>query len=36
LVGSAKHLPAGQALRKPAPLFKKLDEGVVEEEYARL
>jgi methionyl-tRNA synthetase len=29
-------LPAGQALRKPAPLFKKLDEGVVEEEYARL
>ncbi len=29
-------LPAGQALRKPAPLFKKLDEGVIEEEYARL
>ncbi|HHN93508.1 MAG TPA: hypothetical protein ENK17_01955 [Anaerolineae bacterium] len=29
-------LPPGQALRKPAPLFKKLDESVVEEEYARL
>jgi methionyl-tRNA synthetase len=29
-------LPAGQALREPVPLFKKLDEGVVEEEYARL
>ena len=29
-------LPAGQALRQPAPLFKKLDEGVIEEEYARL
>jgi len=27
-------LPAGQALQEPAPLFKKLDEGVVEEEYA--
>ena len=26
----------GQALRPPAPLFKKLDESVVEEEYARL
>ena len=26
----------GQALRKPAPLFKKLDESVVEEEYVRL
>ena len=26
----------GQALREPAPLFWKLDEGVVEEEYARL
>jgi hypothetical protein len=23
-------------LRPPAPLFKKLDESVVEEEYARL
>jgi methionyl-tRNA synthetase len=29
-------LPPGQALRKPAPLFKKLDESVVEEEYTRL
>jgi methionyl-tRNA synthetase len=28
-------LPAGQTLRPPAPLFKKLDESVVEE-YARL
>ena len=29
-------LPPGQALRQPAPLFKKLDESVVEEEHARL
>jgi methionyl-tRNA synthetase len=29
-------LPAGQALRKPAPLFKKLDKSVIQEEYARL
>jgi methionyl-tRNA synthetase len=29
-------LPAGQALREPVPLFKKLDEVVIEEEYARL
>jgi len=29
-------LPAGQALRQPAPLFKKLDESVIEEEYTRL
>jgi hypothetical protein len=29
-------LPAGQALRQPSPLFKKLDESVVEEDYARL
>jgi len=29
-------LPAGQALRKPRPLFKKLDESIVEEELARL
>jgi methionyl-tRNA synthetase len=28
-------LPARQSLRQPAPLFKKLDESVVEEEYAR-
>jgi methionyl-tRNA synthetase len=29
-------LPAGQALREPKPLFKKLDEKVVDEELARL
>jgi methionyl-tRNA synthetase len=29
-------LPPGLALRAPAPLFKKLDESVIEEEYARL
>ena len=29
-------LQAGQALRKPGPLFKKLDESVIDEEYARL
>jgi methionyl-tRNA synthetase len=29
-------LPPGQALREPAPLFKKLDESVIEKEYARL
>jgi methionyl-tRNA synthetase len=29
-------LPPGQALRPPAPLFKKLDESVIEEEHARL
>jgi methionyl-tRNA synthetase len=29
-------LPPGQALREPASLFKKLDESVIEEEYARL
>ena len=29
-------LPPGQALRQPAPLFKKLDESVIEEEYAQL
>ena len=28
--------PWYQALRQPAPLFKKLDESIVEEEYARL
>jgi hypothetical protein len=26
----------GQALRQPAPLFRKLDESVIEEEHARL
>jgi methionyl-tRNA synthetase len=29
-------LPVGQKLQTPAPLFKKLDESVVEEELARL
>ena len=29
-------LPVGQVLRKPRPLFKKLDESMVEEELARL
>jgi len=29
-------LPAGQALRKPKPLFAKLEERIVEEERARL
>jgi methionyl-tRNA synthetase len=29
-------LPAGQALQKPQPLFKKLDESIVEEELARM
>ena len=29
-------LPSGQPLRQPAPLFRKLDESVIEEEYARL
>jgi methionyl-tRNA synthetase len=29
-------LPAGQALNEPKPLFKKLDESIVEEELARL
>ena len=30
------NLPVGQTLREPKPLFKKLDEKVVEEELARL
>jgi methionyl-tRNA synthetase len=29
-------LPAGQALAKPKPLYKKLDEDIVEQELARL
>lgn len=29
-------LPPGQVLRQPAPLFKKLDESLIDEEYARL
>ena len=31
-----RQLPAGQALRQPASLFKKLDESLIDEEYARL
>jgi methionyl-tRNA synthetase len=31
-----RQLPAGQALRQPAPLFKKLDESLIDEEYAQL
>jgi methionyl-tRNA synthetase len=34
--GVRSELPPGQSLREPAPLFKKLDESVIEEEYARL
>ena len=30
------HLPEGRVLRKLAPLFKKLDESLIDEEYARL
>jgi methionyl-tRNA synthetase len=33
---AARALPPGQALCKPAPLFKKLDESLIDEEYARL
>jgi len=29
-------LPAGQRLRPPQPLFRKLEESIVEEELARL
>jgi methionyl-tRNA synthetase len=29
-------IPPGQALRKPEPLFKKLDESLIDEEYERL
>lgn len=32
----APHLPIGQALREPEPLFKKLDEKIVDEELARM
>jgi methionyl-tRNA synthetase len=31
-----RSLPPGQALREPEPLFRKLDESIVEEELARL
>jgi len=33
---AAEKLPPGQPLRKPAPLFKKLDESIVDEEVARM
>jgi methionyl-tRNA synthetase len=33
---TSSNLPAGQALRKPAPLFKKLDGSLIDEEYAQL
>jgi len=33
---TSSRLPPGQALRRPAPLFKKLDESLIEEEHARL
>jgi methionyl-tRNA synthetase len=29
-------LPSGQALQKPRPLFKKLDDSIVEQELARI
>ena len=29
-------LPPGQPMRQPKPLFKKLDESIVEEELARM
>jgi methionyl-tRNA synthetase len=32
----ASQLQAGQALQKPEPLFRKLDEGILEEEMKRL
>jgi methionyl-tRNA synthetase len=33
---TTSELPPGQALRQPAPLFKKLDESLIDEEYERL
>jgi methionyl-tRNA synthetase len=33
---ATSQLPPGQALRKPAPLFRKLDESLIDEEYAQL
>ena len=33
---SPSELPSGQALQEPRPLFKKLDDSVVEEELARM
>jgi len=35
-VWAPSELPPGQALRQPAPLFRKLDESLIEEEYSRL
>ncbi len=35
-VWAPSQLRPGQALRRPEPLFKKLDESLIEEEYARL
>jgi hypothetical protein len=34
--GQALRQAQGRLLRPPAPLFKKLDESVIDEEYARL
>ena len=34
--GTEGHLPPGQVLEQPRPLFEKLDDSVVEEETARL
>ncbi len=33
---TVSELPPGQPLRAPAPLFKKLDESLIEEEYAQM
>jgi methionyl-tRNA synthetase len=35
-VWTPSQLRPGQALRRPTPLFKKLDEEIVEQELARL
>jgi methionyl-tRNA synthetase len=35
-IWAPSELPPGQALRKPAPLFQKLDESLIDEGYARL
>ena len=34
--GTTEHLPPGQVLGQPKPLYEKLDEAVVEEETMRL
>jgi methionyl-tRNA synthetase len=31
-----REVPAGQTLVRPEPLFRKLDESIIEEEIARL